>query len=673
MLQAELGGADYPDGDPFKKLHQTYNTEKMVILTHARRLIRCIIDCQLQVKDAVSVKNALELGRSLSARAWDNTPQQLREVPGVGIVFARKLASGNINRIESLMSTEPERIDLVLGKCQPFGRNLLRKLNDYPDLRITVKEMGREVRHGKGVMLKLKAEIGFLNEKLPEYFNRRQVSVIFTAEDSEGRLWDFRRFAAKKVQSDGEILFTIELTSPARYVRCSVMCDEIVGTLRYAEVAILNVPASAFPKELPSTTQIPRMPASKQTLRSIKEDDRFEDDDLNDSDLLAAISRVGDVEVVQDIDSYPLAVTEPTSKARSKDKVTDKGKEHRKDEYREPHQLPSGRWTCQHFCKDEGVDCKHKCCIEGVVKPKPRPKALPKPGGEEKGQQKLTTMTQKNVKSTADDARKVLDLDSLHASVEIPGGIRSDKRPAAHSISEHATKRPKTSSHQQDSPNQDRDELQSQVQEDKQTHTEADITSLPDNLFDLDDNFDVWTAEDCDWNGPTLIPKASAAPVKTYTTLQAPQYSPNVDPPVPYLSLADLEKPKEKGLFITGAEKFQAKSKFDAHNADREISEAFASTGERSESSTVDWDIFEDDPYDATGSSMTVNAPEAPTARPQQPLEAKTSEDVELGIENKQETDDERKKRLYEEDQKKRWEGVDPWIYEQFHHLVELI
>jgi hypothetical protein len=37
------------------------------------------------------------------------------------------------------------------------------------------------------------------------------------------------------------------------------------------------------------------------------------------------------------------------------------------------------------------------------------------------------------------------------------------------------------------------------------------------------------------------------------------------------------------------------------------------------------------------------------------------------------ESDEERKKRAYEEDQKRMWEGIDPWIYNEFHDYVELI
>ena len=41
--------------------------------------------------------------------------------------------------------------------------------------------------------LRFKAEIAFINEKVPSFFQRRPVFVCFLAERSDGRTLDFRR------------------------------------------------------------------------------------------------------------------------------------------------------------------------------------------------------------------------------------------------------------------------------------------------------------------------------------------------------------------------------------------------------------------------------------------------------------------------------------------------
>lgn len=41
--------------------------------------------------------------------------------------------------------------------------------------------------------IKLKIECGFLNEKTPTYFSRRQIFICLLVERSDGLLLDFRR------------------------------------------------------------------------------------------------------------------------------------------------------------------------------------------------------------------------------------------------------------------------------------------------------------------------------------------------------------------------------------------------------------------------------------------------------------------------------------------------
>lgn len=52
----------------------------------------------------------------------------------------------------------------------------------------------QEIKKGKSVEVNLKAELGFMNEKVPSEFNSRHIYVCFLAERSDGHLIDFRRF-----------------------------------------------------------------------------------------------------------------------------------------------------------------------------------------------------------------------------------------------------------------------------------------------------------------------------------------------------------------------------------------------------------------------------------------------------------------------------------------------
>jgi ATP-dependent DNA helicase HFM1/MER3 len=143
LIQSELGAVEVPSGDQFQKHKQTFQQDKAVVMSHVNRLIRCIIDCQISLGDAVGVRNALELARSFGARVWDNSPLQMKQIEQIGIVAVRKLANAGINSIEALESTEASRIDMILSKNPPFGAKLLARLEDFPKLRVSVKLAGK--------------------------------------------------------------------------------------------------------------------------------------------------------------------------------------------------------------------------------------------------------------------------------------------------------------------------------------------------------------------------------------------------------------------------------------------------------------------------------------------------------------------------------------------------
>ena len=396
ILQASLGSVQEPSGPNFDKIHPQYHTDTMVVFSHANRLIRCIIDCQLCMKDAVSAKNALELARSIAARAWDNTPNILKQVQGIGDVYMRKLAAKGVNSIDTLLTTDPQRINLILGKPQPFGQSLLKKLSGFPNLMVSIKETERKLRKGKGVTLKLKCEVGFLNETTPLQFGRTQIFVCFLLEDSNGSIIDFRRFGARKLENREDIMLTVELTKPTSFLRSHIMCDELAGTSRFAEIKLQGIPSTVYPSPDTGDLTPGRAPGVQIATET------FDDDDVRDEELLAAASnptnlanssRFEDgIEVAHDIDelmqedtsTMKLLKRKPSKRAPVEDEDDDE-----QANFKEPVQLEDGHWTCQHLCKEKGLDCKHKCCKEGVAKPKRRPKMSTQHTG---GQQKLTNM-----------------------------------------------------------------------------------------------------------------------------------------------------------------------------------------------------------------------------------------------------------------------------------------
>ena len=143
LIQAELGGVEFPADDQFQSHRVQYQIDKGTIFQHAHRLIRCLIDCQIHLQDSVAVRHGLELARSLAARVWDNSPLQLKQIDQIGIVAVRKLAAVGINSIEALEHTEAHRLEMVMSRNPPWGNRILASLKDFPKLRVSVKLMGR--------------------------------------------------------------------------------------------------------------------------------------------------------------------------------------------------------------------------------------------------------------------------------------------------------------------------------------------------------------------------------------------------------------------------------------------------------------------------------------------------------------------------------------------------
>ncbi|KAL6233158.1 hypothetical protein BDW75DRAFT_252166 [Aspergillus navahoensis] len=245
LIQSELGAVEFPSGEQFQKHKFTFQQDKSIVFAHVNRVTRCIIDCQVHLEDSVTVRNALELARSLAARVWDRSPLQMKQIENISAAAVRKLVAHGIDSIEALEETEPHRINIALSKNQAFGVSLRKPLEDFPKLRVSIKMTGKDIKPGFSARVLFKAELAFMNERCPTFFQQRPIYVCFVAETSDGRLIDFRRIrymknlrsfqncfntnsvSATKLQGNYEIPLSTELKHQDECITCHVMCDEI--------------------------------------------------------------------------------------------------------------------------------------------------------------------------------------------------------------------------------------------------------------------------------------------------------------------------------------------------------------------------------------------------------------------------------------------------------------
>ncbi|KAI7191105.1 P-loop containing nucleoside triphosphate hydrolase protein [Hortaea werneckii] len=373
IIQSVLGAIDLPSEEG--KHRMEYQTAKSTIFQHVHRLVRCIIDCQLHLNDAVTTRNALILARSLAAQVWDDSPLHMKQLEGVGPVAVRKLAGSGIKSIEDIENSEAHRLENILSRNPPYGAQLQEKARDFPKLRVSLKIVDEPViKKSEYAEVKMAAGIGFLNEKIPELFQRRAVYVCLLVETSDGRKVHFARVSAKKLNKGQDVLFTARLTDATPVVRAYVMCDEIAGTARTAVVKP-GLPASAFPatkgaeqtveqrgKQNANTT---KRQASKGDINAASNiSDEFDDAGLDDTDLALAEN-----DTFTSIDELDLTMPDTSKKTAS----SKKSHSAQPISTTRPRQLPNGRWACNHACKDK-VNCKHLCCKEGLEHPPHPPK-----------------------------------------------------------------------------------------------------------------------------------------------------------------------------------------------------------------------------------------------------------------------------------------------------------
>jgi len=393
ILQAELGGMEFPADEQYAKFKRQFNIDKAILFSHIHRLVHCVIDCQIHLQDAVAVRHALELGRSFSARVWDNSPYQMRQIAQIGLVAIRKLAAGGINSIEALETAEPHRIEMLMSKNPPFGQKLLDKLKDFPKLRVSVKMMGKvgnhhcadsvianapkfqDTRQGRPVSVKIKAECGLMNDKVPMTFHKRPIYVCLLTERSDGHLIDFRRMSAKNLNNGQDLLISAELLNNTQYITCYVMCEAVAGTLRYAELKP-DLPAYLFPP--PRARILQQQPAQdpgnlervggppakeSSTSPATLEDDEFAEGEIDDQAMVNAAAGT-DFNHIDHLD-MDLNGRKTNSGLQGREK---RGAE---QPAWNPERLDNGKFGCNHKCKDKTI-CKHMCCRDGVDKaPKP--------------------------------------------------------------------------------------------------------------------------------------------------------------------------------------------------------------------------------------------------------------------------------------------------------------
>lgn len=145
IVQSALAGVDPAADKRFQHLGSQYLQDKRTVIQQARRFLKCIIDCEIHLQDAIAARTSMGLARSLAAEAWDDAPCQLAQIEQIGPVAVRRLAGASIRTVEDLEGCEPRKIETILSRNPPFGSVILKNLQHFPRLRVSMNTVGQAV------------------------------------------------------------------------------------------------------------------------------------------------------------------------------------------------------------------------------------------------------------------------------------------------------------------------------------------------------------------------------------------------------------------------------------------------------------------------------------------------------------------------------------------------
>ncbi|KAI1141226.1 P-loop containing nucleoside triphosphate hydrolase protein [Hypoxylon sp. FL0543] len=374
MVQVHLGGVELPSEKGFGQLKHRIATEKTAIFDRLNRLVRCFIDCRAFDGDGLSTRAGLELARCLAANSWENKPSQLSQIPGFGPVTVRKWVSHGVHTVLELADREFDEIERISSRNPPYGMNLLKTLADFPRLDMKtqlITATARRLQAEETVTVTLKVNLRYCNAKIPPIWNRKVPAVTFVVLTTNGNIAYLWRGNLRKIdKSTGlNLSFPVALAGSDQKISCYFSCEEIVGT-EVVKVLEPDIPKTAFKHKKVQPTRHETWPTT-----SLGDNDDIGDGDLLDEDMLNAAlttaTQNDDIELLEDLggldgikDDFPLideVLPQDTKPSASG-----------------PIKMDNGKWMCNHRCRNGGLTttgklCTHKCCHEGLDKPRPPP------------------------------------------------------------------------------------------------------------------------------------------------------------------------------------------------------------------------------------------------------------------------------------------------------------
>ncbi|KAH8666872.1 P-loop containing nucleoside triphosphate hydrolase protein, partial [Xylariales sp. PMI_506] len=368
-VQIHLGALELPATKEAGHLKRQLALDKSLAFERMKRLIRCVIDCKVSDGDGMGVEVSLELARAIAADSWENHPAQLQQISGIGSVGMRKLCSYDIQSVVNLSRASFTDIDRMMSRNPPFGKNLLKTLEDFPSLTLQVQlvDSPKDYKlNGNTLSVTVQAGLGYNNPKEPIWHNKVP-AVTLTVRTTNGNLAYFWRSNLRKIGSSmsTKVRFPVCLGGPNERIVCTYSCEDIVGTA-VTKTLSPDISASAFRVISQSIGRGRDKPAKTGGCGYDTDEDLADEDMLTAFDAIPATSQA----------SVPSRADNESEMAGEEfPDIADILAEPPKPSIPVPMRMENGKWMCNHYCHGGGLTksgkrCSHRCCHEGIDVPR---------------------------------------------------------------------------------------------------------------------------------------------------------------------------------------------------------------------------------------------------------------------------------------------------------------
>ncbi|RLV95616.1 ATP-dependent DNA helicase MER3 [Spathaspora sp. JA1] len=330
IIQFELGGLEFPKYNGAMKLHSSFLSDKLLIFKQLPRLMMAMLDVMVEKADSITLRNSSYLYRCINGKCWEDSPNELRQLEGVGPVAVKNFIEHNILCLEHAQKLSSTQIENILGWKIGAGNKLRHNLQALPYVELSLSFVNGKLEPSHTcVTVTFSVEIKVINPKEASSWRGKPVYIQIITDLNNGHLIDFRRIPIFKFSNSESKKFQLNVTvsNLNQIIKCQASAETIASIKVSAQLPIHEKLSSNITSKFIPLTQY-----------------QF-DDDFSDSEEDIPIANSIERNITGDT-SISSQVPEPKEVPTRK-------------------MLDNGNFKCNHTCKDK-LSCRHYCCKDGI-------------------------------------------------------------------------------------------------------------------------------------------------------------------------------------------------------------------------------------------------------------------------------------------------------------------